>query len=70
MGTVTVGAQADLILLDGNPVEDVANVRKQSGVMLRGRWFPLSELQRMLKAIHDLPGNYQASYHQKAEAGS
>ncbi|PYT71700.1 MAG: amidohydrolase [Acidobacteria bacterium] len=70
VGTVTVGAQADLILLDGNPVEDVANVRKQSGVMLRGRWFPLSELQRMLKAIHDLPGNYQASYHQKAEAGS
>ena len=59
VGTVTVGAQADLILLDANPLDDVANVRKQAGVMLRGRWFPLSDLQRILKAIHDLPGNYR-----------
>jgi len=59
VGTVTVGAQADLILLDANPLDDVGNVRKQAGVMLRGRWFPLSDLQRILKAIHDLPGNYR-----------
>ena len=66
MGTVTVGAQADLILLDANPLEDVANVRKQAGVMLRGRWFRLPELQRMLKAIHDLPENYRIPSSQKA----
>jgi len=59
VGTVEVGAQADLILLDANPLEDVANVRRQSGVMLRGRWFPHSELQRMLGVIRDLPGNYR-----------
>ena len=59
VGTVSVGAQADLILLDANPLEDVANVRKQAGVMLRGQWFPHSELQRILESIHDLSGNYR-----------
>jgi imidazolonepropionase-like amidohydrolase len=59
VGTVSVGAQADLILLDANPLEDVANIRKQAGVMLRGQWFPHSELQRILERIHDLPGNYR-----------
>jgi imidazolonepropionase-like amidohydrolase len=61
VGTVTVGYTADLLLLDANPLEDVANVRKLSGVMLRGQWFPPTELQRRLRAIHDLPGNYRAT---------
>jgi predicted amidohydrolase YtcJ len=59
VGTVSVGAPADLILLDANPLEDVLNVRKQAGVMLRGRWFARSELQGILKTLHDLPGNYR-----------
>lgn len=59
VGTITVGARADLILLDANPLENVANVRKQAGVMLRGRWLTHSELQAILKAIHDLQGNYR-----------
>jgi hypothetical protein len=42
---------ADLILFDGNPLKDVANVAKRAGVMLRGRWLPESELVRMLDAI-------------------
>jgi uncharacterized protein len=66
VGTVTVGAQADLILLDGNPLEDVANVRKQAGVMLRGRWFAHSEVQRILQNIRDLPGNYRVSPEKRA----
>jgi imidazolonepropionase-like amidohydrolase len=70
VGTVTVGAQADLILLDANPLEDVANVRKQAGVMLRGHWLPSSELQRMQKAIHDLPENYRIPSLPKAGTGS
>jgi pimeloyl-ACP methyl ester carboxylesterase len=59
VGTVTVGAQADLILLDANPLEDVANVLKRAGVMLRGRWFAHSAVQRILQSIHDLPANYR-----------
>ena len=70
VGTVSVGAQADLILLDANPVEDVANVRKQAGVMLRGQWFPRSELQRILESIHDLSGNYRVPAGKKAARAS
>jgi hypothetical protein len=47
-GTVTAGNRADLILLDANPLTDVRNVAKRAGVMVRGRWLPASELDRML----------------------
>jgi imidazolonepropionase-like amidohydrolase len=47
-GTVAVGNRADLILLDANPLTDARNVAKRAGVMVRGRWLPASELDRML----------------------
>jgi imidazolonepropionase-like amidohydrolase len=50
-GTIDVGKAADLILLDENPLKDVSNVAKRAGVMLRGRWFARSELQRRLDEI-------------------
>lgn len=50
-GTVEVGKAADLILVNGNPLKDVANVAKRTGVMLRGRWLPEEELAKMLDAI-------------------
>ena len=50
-GTVEVGKRADLILLDANPLEDVANVRERAGVMVRGRWLPESQLQEMLEEL-------------------
>ncbi len=50
-GTVAVGKRADLILVNGNPLEDVSNVADRSGVMVRGRWFAESEIQERLEAI-------------------
>jgi imidazolonepropionase-like amidohydrolase len=47
-GTVTPGNRADMILLDANPLADLRNVAKRAGVMVRGRWLPASELDRML----------------------
>jgi imidazolonepropionase-like amidohydrolase len=47
-GTVAAGNRADLILLDANPLTDVGNVAKRAGVMVRGRWLPAAELDRML----------------------
>jgi imidazolonepropionase-like amidohydrolase len=47
VGTVAVGQRADLLLLDGNPLEDVAAFRERRGVMLRGRWIPAADLDRM-----------------------
>ena len=51
MGTVQTGKRADLLLLDANPLQDVANARKIAGVMANGRWIPRNELDRMLDEI-------------------
>lgn len=51
LGTVDVGKRADLILLQDNPLADIANARKIVGVTLRGRWLPESELTERLTAI-------------------
>jgi Amidohydrolase family len=50
-GTVEVGLRADLILLDANPLQSVANLSKRAGVMVRGRWLPESELRKMLENV-------------------
>ena len=46
-----VGRRADLILTDDNPLGDIRALRQRVGVMLRGRWMPASELQRMLDRV-------------------
>ena len=47
-GTVEVGKRADLILVDANPLADIRNVAKRSGVMLRGVWYPQAALDAMI----------------------
>jgi imidazolonepropionase-like amidohydrolase len=46
-GIVVPGARADLLLLDANPLEDVANTERLAGVMVRGRWLDAPTLRRM-----------------------
>jgi cytosine/adenosine deaminase-related metal-dependent hydrolase len=50
-GTVEVGKRADLVLLEGNPLEDIANTRQIAGVMVRGRYFSWADLNLMLEAV-------------------
>jgi imidazolonepropionase-like amidohydrolase len=50
-GTVAVGKRADLILLDANPLESLAHLERRSGVMVRGRWLPASEIRTRLDEI-------------------
>jgi imidazolonepropionase-like amidohydrolase len=50
-GTVSAGKRADLILVEGNPLTDVANAARCAGVMVRGRWIPGSEIRRRLSEI-------------------
>ena len=50
-GTVAEGLRADLILLDANPLLDVANVQRRAGVMVRGYWWPEAELQDLLEQL-------------------
>ena len=56
-GTVAVGLRADLLLLDRNPIDDVANVRDPAGVMIRGRWIPRDEISERLTRIARFYGN-------------
>ena len=50
-GTVAAGKRADLVLVDANPLQDVANLGRRSGVMIRGRWLPASEIDARLTRI-------------------
>jgi cytosine/adenosine deaminase-related metal-dependent hydrolase len=50
-GTVAAGRRADLVLLDANPLEDVANWRQRAGVMVRGRWLPREEIAKRLDEL-------------------
>ncbi|MFX0209960.1 MAG: amidohydrolase family protein [Candidatus Hodarchaeota archaeon] len=50
-GTVTEGKRADLILLEANPLEEVRNVAKHAGVMVRGQWFSKTKIDQMLEEL-------------------
>ena len=50
-GTIAAGKRADMILVDANPLQSLDNVAKQSGVMVRGRWLPASDIQSRLEQI-------------------
>jgi hypothetical protein len=49
-GTIATGKRADLLLIDGNPLEEVTRLRRPVGVMTRGRWLTREQLQQMLAA--------------------
>ena len=48
-GTIEVGKRADLLLVNGNPLKDVSNIKDLRGIMAAGRWYPSEKLQQMLK---------------------
>jgi hypothetical protein len=50
MGTVEAGKTADLVLLDADPLADIANTKKIRAVISRGRLLDREALDRMLKA--------------------
>jgi imidazolonepropionase-like amidohydrolase len=50
-GTLVPEAAADMILLNGNPLEDVKNVQRRAGVMVRGQWLSEEAIQQRLDEI-------------------
>jgi imidazolonepropionase-like amidohydrolase len=50
-GFIKEGYQADLILVDGNPLEDISNLNKRAGVMIRGQWLSRELLDQRLAEI-------------------
>jgi imidazolonepropionase-like amidohydrolase len=48
-GTIAPGLRADLVLLSGNPLEDIANVGRIDAVSVGGRLFERPELDEMIR---------------------
>lgn len=51
VGTIKKGRRADLILLDANPLENISNTEKRSGVMLKGKYYTQTEMNKWLDEI-------------------
>ena len=50
-GRVAVGLEADLLMLDANPLVDIANIRRVHGVVVRGQWLSRNALDRILAEL-------------------
>ncbi len=51
MGTIEQGKIADLVLLEANPLQDISNTQKIAAVVVGGRIFDKTALQKMLAQI-------------------
>jgi len=48
LGSIAPGKMADLVLLDANPLDEIANVRRIRAVVTRGRLLDRTELDKLL----------------------
>lgn len=51
VGTIQKGKRADLVLLNANPLDNIEATKDRAGVMLKGKWFAQTELNRWLDEI-------------------
>jgi imidazolonepropionase-like amidohydrolase len=49
-GTIETGKRADLVLIAGNPLEDIRNTARIEGVSVGGRWLDNTARERMIAA--------------------
>lgn len=57
-GVVLPGARADLLLVNGNPLEDLSVLMQPQGVMADGRWYPAEDLHARMEEVargYELP---------------
>ncbi len=52
MGTVDFGKRADLVLLDANPLENIANTRQIAAVVSKGKLLTQNDLSELVSAAH------------------
>lgn len=50
-GTIEIGKRTDLMLVEANPLEDIAGASKVTGVLMRGRWIGREEIDRRMERI-------------------
>jgi imidazolonepropionase-like amidohydrolase len=51
LGTIEKGKRADLVLLDANPLDDIANTRRIAAVVANGRLYRGTELTALLERV-------------------
>ena len=49
---LATGGDADLVLLDGNPLSDISNTKRVNAVILRGKLFDRRALDGLVRSIH------------------
>lgn len=55
VGTIAPGKVADLVLLDADPLAGIANTRRISAVVLRGKLFRRGDLDALLASVAAMP---------------
>lgn len=55
LGRIAVGAQADLLLVEGDPLADLGVLARPLGVMVRGTWLDRARLDALLEALTPEP---------------
>jgi len=61
-GIIREGADADLILLDSNPLESLDALYKPDGVMVNGKWYTRAELDAMLDVMAEKSATLDAYF--------
>ena len=68
-GSIETGKVADLILVGGNPLENLEALRHPDGVMRAGKWLPRAELDQRLEELAEHWAKLQASIDQAPAMG-
>ncbi|SMO61625.1 amidohydrolase family protein [Gracilimonas mengyeensis] len=50
-GTIQKDQRADLVLVNGNPLEDLSAIQNHSGVMVQGKWYSREMINKKLEEI-------------------
>ena len=62
-GSVAVGKTADLLLLNHNPLLDLATMRQPEAVVLAGHWYPKAVLQQLDSFAEDQARSIRLNLH-------
>ncbi|MGI9203763.1 MAG: amidohydrolase family protein [Woeseiaceae bacterium] len=59
IGTIDAGKQADLLLLDANPLDDIRNTKQIAAVVTKGRLMNRDDLQVLIRSSQQAPPGNQ-----------
>jgi hypothetical protein len=65
-GTIEVGKRANLVLLTGNPLENISHTRHIDGVILQGQWYSKQALQQFAR-FRRVPNSTRGRYPERVK---